>query len=41
MADNPRAQAFYRRNRFATDGAAKVEQVGEAAVKVVRFVRSS
>lgn len=40
MADNPRAQAFYRRNGFAADGAAKVEQLGDAAVEVVRFVRS-
>ncbi len=40
MADNPRAQAFYRRNGFAPDGAAKVEQLGEAAVEVVRFVRT-
>lgn len=40
MADNPRAHAFYRKNGFAADGAAKVEQVGEAAVEVVRLVRA-
>lgn len=40
MADNPRAHAFYRKNGFAADGAAKVEQVGGAAVEVVRLVRA-
>lgn len=37
--DNPRAEAFYRRNRFERDGAEKTESFGEASVSVVRLSR--
>ena len=40
MADNPRAHAFYRRNGFAADGAAKSETIGGVPVEVVRLVRT-
>ncbi|WP_420367481.1 GNAT family N-acetyltransferase [Curtobacterium sp. L1-20] len=40
MADNnPRAEAFYRRNRFERDGAEKTESFGGASVRVVRLTR--
>jgi len=37
LADNPRAHAFYRRNRFAPDGAATFDEIWK--VTEVRFVR--
>jgi RimJ/RimL family protein N-acetyltransferase len=37
LADNPRAQAFYRRNGFAPDGSEKFDEQWE--VTEVRFVR--
>jgi GNAT superfamily N-acetyltransferase len=37
LEDNPRAHAFYRRNGFARDGAAKVDE--QWAITEVRFVR--
>ncbi len=37
--DNPRAEAFYRRNRFERDGAEKTESFGGASVSVVRLSR--
>jgi GNAT superfamily N-acetyltransferase len=36
---NPRAEAFYRRNRFERDGAEKTESFGGASVSVVRLSR--
>ena len=39
LADNPRAQAFYRRNGFAFDGTAKVESFGGEPAHEVRMVR--
>jgi len=39
LADNPRAQAFYRRNGFAPDGAAKVDTFGGEPAHEVRMVR--
>ncbi|MGN6127062.1 MAG: GNAT family N-acetyltransferase [Humibacter sp.] len=39
LADNPRAQAFYRRNGFAPDGVAKVDTFGGEAAHEVRMVR--
>ncbi|WP_144760434.1 GNAT family N-acetyltransferase [Curtobacterium sp. 9128] len=38
-ADNPRAEAFYRRNGFTRDGAAKEQQLGPHAIDTVRMVR--
>ena len=37
--DNPRAEAFYRRNGFTRDGAVQQESFGSATVQVVRLVR--
>ncbi|MFJ3385054.1 MULTISPECIES: GNAT family N-acetyltransferase [unclassified Curtobacterium] len=37
--DNPRAEAFYRRNGFRRDGAAKREQLGPHPLEAVRLVR--
>ena len=39
LADNPRAQAFYRRNGFVLDGTAKVETFGGEPAHEVRMVR--
>ena len=36
---NPRAEAFYRRNGFRRDGAAKHEPVGPHGIDAVRMVR--
>ena len=38
-ADNPRAQAFYRRNRFVPDGAAEVHQLSGMPIDAVRPIR--
>lgn len=38
-ADNPRAQAFYRRNGFSQDGSRDVHRLLGHPVPVVRFVR--
>lgn len=38
-ADNPRAQAFYRRNAFAPDGAAEEYELLGTPVAIVRWVR--
>lgn len=37
--DNPRAQAFYRRNRFAPDGERKVENFLGAGLPQIRMTR--
>ena len=37
--NNPRAEAFYRRNRFERDGAEKTESFGGASIRVVRMSR--
>ena len=37
LADNPRAQAFYRRNGFTPDGASKFDELWQ--VTELRFVR--
>ncbi|GAA3343059.1 GNAT family N-acetyltransferase [Curtobacterium pusillum] len=37
--NNPRAEAFYRRNRFERDGMVKTESFGGASVHVVRLTR--
>ncbi|PYY51556.1 GNAT family N-acetyltransferase [Curtobacterium sp. MCBD17_023] len=37
--DNPRAQAFYRRNGFRRDGTTKTERLGDNAVLAARMVR--
>lgn len=37
--DNPRAEAFYRRNGFRRDGEVKREQVGPHTLDAVRMVR--
>jgi GNAT superfamily N-acetyltransferase len=37
LADNPRAQAFYRRNGFEPDGTEKLDEEGDVAE--VRYVR--
>lgn len=37
--NNPRAETFYRRNRFERDGAAKTESFGGVSVSVVRLSR--
>lgn len=37
--NNPRAEAFYRRNRFERDGGKKTESFGGASVSVVRLSR--
>lgn len=38
--DNPRAQAFYRRNRFHPDGQTDVHEVAEgASIPVIRMLR--
>ncbi len=39
LADNPRAQAFYRRNGFAPDGTTKVATFGGEAALELRMVR--
>ena len=39
-ADNPRAQAFYRRNRFVTDGATQTEEFFGEPIDEVRMVRT-
>ena len=36
---NPRAEAFYRRNGFARDGAVKHEPIGPTGIDAVRMVR--
>ncbi|WP_243062336.1 GNAT family N-acetyltransferase [Humibacter sp. RRB41] len=41
LADNPRAQAFYRRNGFALDGTAKVESFGGEPAHELRMVRTA
>ena len=41
LADNPRAQAFYRRNGFALDGTAKVESFGGEPAHELRMVRAA
>lgn len=38
-ADNPRAHAFYRRNRFDTDGATREHTLAGHPIRIVRFVR--
>ncbi|WP_119869443.1 GNAT family N-acetyltransferase [Frondihabitans sp. 762G35] len=38
-ADNPRAEAFYRRNGFERDGEVKDELIGPARLAVVRMTR--
>jgi L-amino acid N-acyltransferase YncA len=37
--DNPRAEAFHRRNGFERDGAEKTQSFGGASVRVVRLSR--
>lgn len=37
--DNPRAEAFYRRNGFHRDGVGKREQLGPHTLEAVRMVR--
>jgi len=37
--DNPRAEAFYRRNGFTRDGGAKQEPIGPVQLDVVRMTR--
>jgi L-amino acid N-acyltransferase YncA len=37
--DNPRAQAFYRRNGFDRDGTTKTERLGDHALLAARMVR--
>lgn len=37
--NNPRAEAFYRRNRFERDGAKKTESFGAASLSVIRLSR--
>ncbi|MBT2501302.1 GNAT family N-acetyltransferase [Curtobacterium sp. ISL-83] len=37
--DNPRAEAFYRRNGFERDGAVKQESFGPVSLPVVRLSR--
>ncbi len=39
LDDNPRAQAFYRRNGFAFDGAEKVEERAGASLRELRMIR--
>lgn len=39
LADNPRAQAFYRRNGFLPDGTTKVDTFGGEPANEVRMVR--
>jgi GNAT superfamily N-acetyltransferase len=39
LADNPRAQAFYRRNGFVPDGTTKVDTFGGEPASEVRMVR--
>jgi ribosomal protein S18 acetylase RimI-like enzyme len=39
MDGNGRAEAFYRRNRFARDGTTKHETIGGAALPVIRMTR--
>ncbi|MGN6197938.1 N-acetyltransferase family protein [Humibacter sp.] len=39
LADNPRAQAFYRRNGFLPDGTSKVDTFGGEPANEVRMVR--
>ncbi|GAB3799801.1 GNAT family N-acetyltransferase [Humibacter antri] len=39
LADNSRAQAFYRRNGFATDGTSKVDTFGGEPAHELRMVR--
>jgi ribosomal protein S18 acetylase RimI-like enzyme len=39
LGDNPRAQAFYRRNGFTTDGTSKVDSFGGEPAHEVRMVR--
>ncbi|MBC7590094.1 MAG: GNAT family N-acetyltransferase [Salinibacterium sp.] len=38
-ADNPRAQAFYRRNGFAADGVRDEYPLLDTPIEIVRFVR--
>ncbi|WIB26216.1 GNAT family N-acetyltransferase [Curtobacterium sp. MCSS17_015] len=37
--DNPRAEAFYRRNGFRRDGTTKTERLGDNALLAARMVR--
>jgi GNAT superfamily N-acetyltransferase len=39
-ADNPRAQAFYRRNHFAADGATQTEEFFGEPIDEIRMVRT-
>ena len=39
LADNPRAQAFYRRNGFALDGVSRIESFGGEPAAEVRMLR--
>ncbi|WP_433675014.1 N-acetyltransferase family protein [Microbacterium gorillae] len=39
LDDNPRAQAFYRRNGFAFDGAEKVDEYNGVKLRELRMVR--
>lgn len=39
-ADNPRAQAFYRRNHFAADGATQTEEFFGELIDEIRMVRA-
>lgn len=41
LDDNPRAQAFYRRNGFAFDGAEKIEQRAGALLRELRMTRDA
>ena len=39
-ADNPRAQAFYRRNRFVADGRTQTEEFFDEPIDEIRMVRT-
>ncbi|NNC11958.1 GNAT family N-acetyltransferase [Planctomonas sp. JC2975] len=41
LGDNPRAQAFYRRNGFESDGTSRVETFGGEPAHEIRMVRSA
>ena len=41
LDDNPRAEAFYRRNGFERDGVAREQRMAGTVILVIRMVRSS